>query len=123
MPIPVPVSIADTNPTAGEVTASEIVSTLYSKGGTAAEYLTQFSYGFDVHCVRVRLNVEVQGVKNVLLDDYINGYIDRCVDVICERHGIDKINILGICQGGVFRRADPLSCPKVAARFLNLAKT
>lgn len=36
------------------------------------------------------------------LDDYINGYIDRCVDTICERHGIDKINILGICQGGVF---------------------
>ena len=36
------------------------------------------------------------------LDDYINGYIDRCVDAICERHGIDKINILGICQGGVF---------------------
>ena len=35
------------------------------------------------------------------LDDYINGYIDRCVDVICERHNIDKINILGICQGGV----------------------
>lgn len=36
------------------------------------------------------------------LDDYINGYIDRCVDVICERHELDKINILGICQGGVF---------------------
>ncbi len=36
------------------------------------------------------------------LDDYINGYIDRCVDVICERHDLDNINILGICQGGVF---------------------
>jgi len=36
------------------------------------------------------------------LDDYINGYIDRCVDAICERHGINKINILGICQGGAF---------------------
>ena len=40
--------------------------------------------------------------KYLTLDDYINGYIDRCVDVIRERHGIDKINILGICQGGVF---------------------
>jgi len=40
--------------------------------------------------------------KYLTLDDYINGYLDRCVDVICERHGIDKINILGICQGGVF---------------------
>lgn len=36
------------------------------------------------------------------LDDYINGYIDRCVDVIRHRHKIDKINLLGICQGGTF---------------------
>ena len=36
------------------------------------------------------------------LDDYINGYLDRCVDFICERHRLDKINILGICQGGTF---------------------
>ena len=36
------------------------------------------------------------------LDDYINGYLDRCVDVIRERHRIDRINILGICQGGTF---------------------
>ena len=36
------------------------------------------------------------------LNDYINGYIDRCVDVIRERRGLEKINVLGICQGGVF---------------------
>jgi len=36
------------------------------------------------------------------MDDYINGYIDRCVDHICEEHGLDSINILGICQGGTF---------------------
>lgn len=36
------------------------------------------------------------------LDDYINGYIDRCVDVLCERHGVEKVNLLGICQGGAF---------------------
>ena len=36
------------------------------------------------------------------MDDYINDYIDTCVDVIRERHGLDKINILGICQGGTF---------------------
>lgn len=34
------------------------------------------------------------------LDDYINGYIDRCVDAVCEQHDIKKINLLGICQGG-----------------------
>lgn len=40
--------------------------------------------------------------KYLTLDDYINGYIDRCVDVIRERHRVEQVNILGICQGGVF---------------------
>ncbi len=40
--------------------------------------------------------------RYLTLHDYINGYIDRCVDVIRKRHKIDKINLLGICQGGTF---------------------
>ncbi|AKH20693.1 class III poly(R)-hydroxyalkanoic acid synthase subunit PhaC [Sedimenticola thiotaurini] len=34
------------------------------------------------------------------LDDYVNGYIDRCVDQLRERHGAAQVNLLGICQGG-----------------------
>ncbi len=40
--------------------------------------------------------------RYLTLDDYINGYIDRCVDVIRKRHGLEQINLLGICQGGTF---------------------
>ena len=40
--------------------------------------------------------------KFLTLDDYINGYIDRCVDIICEKHKRKNINMLGICQGGTF---------------------
>ena len=40
--------------------------------------------------------------SSLTLDDYINGYIDRCVDVIRRRHDLDSINLLGICQGGAF---------------------
>ncbi|MEE9552427.1 MAG: class III poly(R)-hydroxyalkanoic acid synthase subunit PhaC [Gammaproteobacteria bacterium] len=40
--------------------------------------------------------------RYLTLDDYINGYIDRCVDVIRDAHNIDKINLFGICQGGSF---------------------
>jgi polyhydroxyalkanoate synthase len=40
--------------------------------------------------------------RALTLDDYINGYIDRCVEHVCESHGLDSINILGICQGGTF---------------------
>jgi polyhydroxyalkanoate synthase len=36
------------------------------------------------------------------LDDYIDGYLAECVEVIRERHGIDKVSLLGICEGGVF---------------------
>jgi len=36
------------------------------------------------------------------LDDYINGYLAECVAVIREREGVDKVNLLGICEGGVF---------------------
>jgi polyhydroxyalkanoate synthase len=36
------------------------------------------------------------------LDDYINGYIGNCVDFIREKHDLEKINLLGICQGGAF---------------------
>ncbi len=36
------------------------------------------------------------------LDDYINGYINNCVDVIRKNHNLDKINLLGVCQGGTF---------------------
>lgn len=34
------------------------------------------------------------------LDDYVNTYLDNCVDFIREQHNLDKINLLGICQGG-----------------------
>lgn len=34
------------------------------------------------------------------LEDYIDGYIDRCVDVVRARHGGAGVNLLGICQGG-----------------------
>ena len=36
------------------------------------------------------------------LDDYINGYLDRCVDAVRQHAGVEAINLLGICQGGTF---------------------
>ena len=34
------------------------------------------------------------------LDDYVNRYMDNCVDVVRERSGQDAINVLGYCMGG-----------------------
>jgi polyhydroxyalkanoate synthase len=36
------------------------------------------------------------------LEDYISGYMDNCVDVIRKKTGQEKINLMGICQGGTF---------------------
>lgn len=36
------------------------------------------------------------------LDDYIDGYLDECVREVARRHKVDKVNLLGICEGGVF---------------------
>jgi polyhydroxyalkanoate synthase len=35
------------------------------------------------------------------LGDYVDGYLDAFVDAVRERSGHDKINLFGICQGGV----------------------
>jgi len=43
-----------------------------------------------------------EGDRYLTIEDYINGYLDNCINEIRETHGIDKINILGICQGGTF---------------------
>jgi polyhydroxyalkanoate synthase len=43
-----------------------------------------------------------RGDRWLTLDDYINGYINNCVDVVLERHNLEQINLLGICQGGAF---------------------
>lgn len=36
------------------------------------------------------------------LDDYIDDYLNNCVDYIRRTTGKDKITIMGICQGGTF---------------------
>lgn len=36
------------------------------------------------------------------LDDYINEYLNNCIDQVQTLSGQDKINLLGICQGGTF---------------------
>ena len=36
------------------------------------------------------------------IDDYVNGYLDRCVDRVREASGREAINLLGVCQGGTF---------------------
>lgn len=56
--------------------------------------------GLDVYMVDWGLPKRAQ--RWLTIDDYVNDYLDECVEEICARHDLDKINLLGVCQGGVF---------------------
>ena len=36
------------------------------------------------------------------IDDHVNGYMDTIIDYIREQHGVQKLNLMGICMGGTF---------------------
>jgi polyhydroxyalkanoate synthase len=36
------------------------------------------------------------------IDDHVNGYMDNIIDYIREQHGVQKLNLMGICMGGTF---------------------
>jgi polyhydroxyalkanoate synthase len=40
--------------------------------------------------------------RYLTLEDYVQRFIGGCVDFLRAKHKVDKINLLGICQGGVF---------------------
>jgi len=40
--------------------------------------------------------------RYVTLDDYIDMYMNDCVDHVRKERGLEKINLMGVCQGGTF---------------------
>ena len=56
--------------------------------------------GLDVYFVDWGLPARAQ--RWLTMDDYVSGYLDHCVDVVRELSGSGQVNLLGICQGGVF---------------------
>lgn len=38
--------------------------------------------------------------KHFTMDDYVNWFIDDCVDFIRKNNKTEKVNLMGICQGG-----------------------
>ncbi|MFA9426521.1 class III poly(R)-hydroxyalkanoic acid synthase subunit PhaC [Natronorubrum sp. A-ect3] len=59
---------------------------------------TLLEAGFDVYLIDWGEPSKLD--RQLSLDDYVNRYIDNCVDVVSERSGEEKVNILGYCMGG-----------------------
>ena len=54
------------------------------------------------------------------LEDYIEGYLGRCIDVVRKRHGLEAINLLGICQGGAFSLCYAALHPEKLANLITM---
>ncbi|MCH8253048.1 MAG: alpha/beta fold hydrolase, partial [Planctomycetes bacterium] len=56
--------------------------------------------GFDTY--NIDWGVPTDGDRYLGLADYVEGYINDVIDVLRERSGSDKVNVLGYCMGGSF---------------------
>ncbi len=61
---------------------------------------TFLDHGFDVYMID--WNEPTLLDHTLTFEDYIDGYLDNCVDVVCERSGREAINLFGYCMGGAF---------------------
>ena len=59
---------------------------------------TLLEQGFDVYMIDWGEPSRLDA--SLTLHDYVDRYIDNCVDVVCERSELDSINVLGYCMGG-----------------------
>ncbi|MEM4782640.1 MAG: class III poly(R)-hydroxyalkanoic acid synthase subunit PhaC [Halalkalicoccus sp.] len=59
---------------------------------------TLLENGFDVYMID--WNEPSAMDAGLTLEDYVDRYVDNCVDVVRERSGQDSINVLGYCMGG-----------------------
>ena len=58
--------------------------------------------------------------KYLTMEDYIQGYIDNAVEFIKKENGVEKVNIIGICQGGAFSTIYTALNPEKVANLVTL---
>jgi polyhydroxyalkanoate synthase len=56
--------------------------------------------GLDVYMID--WGYPTQADRYLSMDDYINGYMNNCVDAVRKHSKSDKVTMMGICQGGTF---------------------
>ncbi len=56
--------------------------------------------GLDIYIIQWGYPSRVD--RYIELDDYIDVYMDDCVEFVRKQTGANKINLMGVCQGGTF---------------------
>jgi polyhydroxyalkanoate synthase len=52
------------------------------------------------------------------MSDYIDGFLNDCVDFIRDEHALEAVNLLGVCQGGTFSAVYAALYPKKVKNFI-----
>jgi len=58
--------------------------------------------------------------KFLTMEDYVDDYINNSVDFIRKQHNLDKINLLGICQGATLSTIYTALYPEKVKNFVSL---
>ena len=56
--------------------------------------------GFDVYAIDWGYPSGLD--RYLTLDDYVNGYLNNAVEHVRKTSGVDKITLMGVCEGGTF---------------------
>ncbi len=56
--------------------------------------------GFDVYLIDWGTTSDPN--SKMKINDYVNNYMDKCVDIVRNNSGCDKVTLLGYCMGGTF---------------------
>jgi polyhydroxyalkanoate synthase len=56
--------------------------------------------GFDVYLID--WGIPGSHERKLTINDYVNGYMHKCVDVVRNRSNSEKISLFGYCMGGTF---------------------
>lgn len=72
--------------------------------------------GFDVYLIDWGEPGEYE--QSLSLADYISGYINACVDYLCERLQLSAVSLLGICQGGTLALCYAALFPDKVSRLI-----
>lgn len=52
------------------------------------------------------------------MEDYIDGFVNDCVDFMREEHELESVNLLGVCQGGTFSAIYAALYPEKVKNFI-----
>jgi len=53
-------------------------------------------------------------------DDYVDGYLRRCVEFVLKEHAIDALTLLGVCQGGTMSLCYAALEPRQIAQLITM---